>query len=62
MQEGTQHNTYTKTESENQVSDFLHCCLKMLGDPVAAKKLTHMLTRCMEEGENNVVIYAPLPE
>jgi hypothetical protein len=61
-QEETKHNTYAKTELVNQVSDLLHCCTKMLGDPVASKKLTHMLARCMEEGENNVVIYAPLPE
>jgi hypothetical protein len=50
-QEETHHNTNPKEKSKNLVSDFLHCCLKVLSDPIAAKKLTYMLTRCMEEGE-----------
>jgi hypothetical protein len=33
----------------------------MLSDPEAAKKLTHMLTRCMGEEETTIAISAPLP-
>jgi hypothetical protein len=50
----TQHTINHKTKSENQVSDFLHSFLKMLSDPNDAKKLTHMLTRCMGEEETIV--------
>jgi hypothetical protein len=31
--EETQHNTYHEEESKDQVSNFLHCFLKMLSDP-----------------------------
>jgi hypothetical protein len=34
----------------------------VLGDPIVANKLTHMLRRCMEEGEIDAVIPNPLPE
>ena len=43
-QEETQHNAYNEEESKNQVIDFLHYFLKMLSDPKATNKLTHMLT------------------
>jgi len=35
-----------------------------LDDPIVTKKLTHthMLTRCMEKGENEAAISASLPE
>jgi len=62
MREETKCITYSNTKSQNQVSDFLHCCLKMLGDPIATKKLTHMLTRCMKEGEIIMVVFSPLPK
>jgi hypothetical protein len=62
VQEEMQPNTYHQVESENQVSEFLHCCLKLLSDPKVAKKLTHMLTRCMGEEETTIVISSPLPE
>jgi hypothetical protein len=47
---------------DNHVSDFLHCCLKVLGDPTIAKKLTQKLTICMEEGETDTIIFALLPK
>jgi hypothetical protein len=62
VQEETQCHTYRKAITEYQVSDFLHCCLETLGGPIVAKKLTHMSTRRMEEGETNVAISNPLPE
>jgi hypothetical protein len=34
----------------------------VLGDPISAKKLTHMLIRCMEEREIDVAISSPLPK
>jgi hypothetical protein len=55
-------NTSREEQVEDQVSKFLHCCLKLLSDPDVAKKLTHMLTRCMGEEEIMMAIYTPLPE
>jgi hypothetical protein len=54
------HNTYCKAESKNQVSYFLHRFLKTLSDPKDAKKLTHLLTRCMGEEETTMAMYALL--
>jgi hypothetical protein len=34
----------------------------VLGDPIVTKKLTHMLTICMEEGEIDATISTPLPK
>jgi hypothetical protein len=62
MHDESQCNAYPKTNSENQVSEFLCCCLKVLGDPLITKKLTHLLMRWIEEGENEDSISAPLPE
>jgi hypothetical protein len=56
--EKKKHNTYCKAESKNQVSYFLHHCLKMLSDPKDEKKLTHLLTGCMGEEETTVAMYA----
>jgi hypothetical protein len=59
-QEETQHNAYNEEESKNQVIDFLHYFLKILSDPKVAKKLTHMLTRCMGEEEITIATSTPL--
>jgi hypothetical protein len=63
MREETQHNTYREEieSRENQVSDFLCCCLKMLSDPNTAKKLTHMLIKCIGE-EQTIVVISFIPE
>jgi hypothetical protein len=53
---------FHEEKSKDQVSNFLCCCLKMLSDLEAAKKLTHMLTRCMGEEETTIAISSPLPE
>jgi hypothetical protein len=53
MLEETSCNTYYKDESKNQVSNFLHCFLKMLSDPKGANELTHMITRCIGEEKNH---------
>jgi hypothetical protein len=36
-----------ETDTTDQVSDFLRCCLRLLNDPDVARKLTHMLATCM---------------
>jgi hypothetical protein len=38
-------------QAEDQVSNFVYYCLKLLSDHDAAIKLTHMLTSCMGEKE-----------
>jgi hypothetical protein len=47
---------------EDQVSNLLCCCLKLLSDPDVARKLTHMLTNCMGEEGKVVAISSPLPK
>jgi hypothetical protein len=43
------HDLGCKEEYEDQVSSFLHCCLRLLNDPEVASKLTQMLATCMRE-------------
>jgi hypothetical protein len=49
-------------EIKDQVSNLLCCCLKLLNDHNATRKLTHMLVTCMGEEGKNIAILAPLPE
>ena len=59
-QEEMQLNTYHQVESENQVSEFLCCFLKMLSHPKATNKLTHVFKICMEEGETTIALFSTL--
>jgi hypothetical protein len=47
---------------EDQVTNFLCYCLKLLSDSDSTRKLRHMLSRCMGEEETTITISAPLPE
>jgi len=58
----TQCNTCHKEKVEDQVSNFLCFCLKMLSDIDAANNLTHMLKICMGEEEIVVAISSLLPK
>jgi len=49
-------------KSKYQVSNFFCCCLKLLSDPDAMRKLTHMLTTCMGEEGSTITISAQLPK
>jgi hypothetical protein len=49
MHKETLLNLGCEIETEDQVSNFLHCCLRFLNDLDATKMLTHMLATCMGE-------------
>lgn len=61
---GVRRNTtqnLSNVQVEDQVSKFLHCCMKILSDLDVANKLMHMLTRCMGEEDTIVAISTPIP-
>jgi hypothetical protein len=60
MHDESRHNVYPKTNLENQVSELFPYCLKVLGDPMTTKNTP--LARWIKEGDNDIAIYAPLPE
>jgi len=49
-------------KTEDQVSNFLHCCFKLLSDPNVAWKLRHMLATYMGEEGTTIAILSPLLE
>jgi hypothetical protein len=57
-----QHDIDRKEQTEDQVSNFFHYCLKMLSDPDAPNKLKNILTRFMGEEEIVVAISSLLPK
>jgi hypothetical protein len=56
------HDLGHETDTEDQVSNFLHCCLILLNDPDATRKLTQMLATCMGKEMTDRTISSPLPE
>ena len=47
---------------DSQVSEFLHCCIKILNDPPMTKELTHLLTKWLALHEMDNPISTPLVE
>jgi hypothetical protein len=51
-----------KTDIDDQVSNFLHCCLILLNDPDVARKLTQILSPYMGKEMTDRTISTPLFE
>jgi hypothetical protein len=51
-----------ETDTEDQVSNFLHCCLRFLNDLDVVRKLMQMLATCMGKEMIDRNISSPLPE
>jgi ATP-dependent protease HslVU (ClpYQ) ATPase subunit len=59
MHEEALHDLGCEIEIKDQVSTFLHCRLRFINDLDVTKKLTQMLSTCMEEKEMERTISAP---
>jgi hypothetical protein len=51
-----------ETDTEDQVSNFLRCCLRLHNDPNVARRLTHVLATHMGKELTNKTISTPLLE
>jgi 23S rRNA A2030 N6-methylase RlmJ len=56
------HELGCETKTNDQLSNFLHCCLILLNDPYVMINLMQMLANFMGEKGMERTISSPLPE
>jgi hypothetical protein len=62
VREGSLCDLGPKTNMEDQISNFLLCCLRLLNDLDAAQKLMQVLATCIGKDLTKRNISSPLPK
>lgn len=55
-------NMHKDNEIKSHVSEFLHCCIRLLNNPNGAKRMIEILTKWTNTLGEYEPIYAPIPK